>query len=122
MATPPFQVPDRFNASTFFVDRHIAEGRGGKVAFLHEEGELTYAGLQELVNRAGNALRDLGVEPEHRVLCLLLDSPAFLATFWGAIKIGAVPIPINTMMRGQDYLYFLHDSREIGRASCRERV
>ncbi|HEV2055533.1 MAG TPA: benzoate-CoA ligase family protein, partial [Methylomirabilota bacterium] len=111
MATSPFEVPDRFNAATFFVDRHIAEGRGGKVAFLHEEGELTYAGLQELVNRAGNALLGLGVEPEHRVLCLLLDSPAFLATFWGAIKIGAVPIPINTMMRGQDYLYFLNDSR-----------
>src|SRR5712692_818578 len=111
MATPPFEVPDRFNAATFFVDRHIAEGRGAKAAFFHEEGELTYAGLQELVNRAGNALRDLGVEPEHRVLCLLLDSPAFLATFWGAIKIGAVPIPINTMMRSQDYLYFLNDSR-----------
>jgi benzoate-CoA ligase family protein len=111
MATSPFEVPDRFNAATFFMDRHIAEGRGGKVAFLHEGGELTYAGLQELVNRAGNALRGLGVEPEQRVLCLLLDSPAFLATFWGAIKIGAVPIPINTMMRGQDYLYFLNDSR-----------
>jgi len=111
MAMPPFQVPDRFNAATFFVDRHIAEGRGGKVAFFHEEGELTFAGLQELVNRAGNALRGLGVEQEHRVLCLLLDSPAFLATFWGAIKIGAVPIPVNTMMRAQDYLYFLNDSR-----------
>src|SRR5690242_21114545 len=107
MATTPFPVPDRFNAASFFVDRHVVEGRGGKVAFFHEEGELTYAGLQEMVNRAGNALRDLGVELEHRVLLLLLDSPAFLAAFWGAIKIGAVPIPVNTMMRGQDYLYFL---------------
>ena len=111
MVMPPFHVPDRFNAATFFVDRHVTEGRGGQVAFLHEEGELTFAGLQELVNRAGNALRSLGVEQEHRVMCLLLDSPAFLATFWGAIKIGAVPIPINTMMRAQDYLYFLNDSR-----------
>jgi len=111
MAMPPFQVPDRFNAASFFVDRHVAEGRGGQVAFFHEEGELTFAGLQALVNRAGNALRGLGVEQEHRVLCLLLDSPAFLATFWGAIKIGAVPIPTNTMMRAQDYLYFLNDSR-----------
>jgi benzoate-CoA ligase family protein len=111
VAMPPFQVPDRFNAASFFVDRHVAEGRGGEVAFFHEEGELTFAGLQELVNRAGNALRGLGVEQEHRVLCLLLDSPAFLATFWGAIKIGAVPIPTNTMMRAQDYLYFLNDSR-----------
>ena len=111
MATTLFQVPDRFNAAAFFIDRHIAEGRGGKVAFFHEDGGLTFAGLQEMVNHAGNALRDLGVELEHRVLLLLLDSPAFVATFWGAIKIGAVPVPVNTMMRAKDYLYFLDDSR-----------
>jgi benzoate-CoA ligase len=63
------------------------------------------------VNRTGNALLELGVQPEQRVVCLLLDSPAFLGAFWGAIKIGAIPIPVNTMMRGQDYLYFLDDSR-----------
>src|SRR5438552_13444818 len=111
MAAPPFEIPDRFNAASFFVDRHVEEGRGGKTAFFTEDGEITYAQLQEMVNRAGNALRELGVEAEQRVLCLLLDSPAFLATFWGAIKIGAIPIPINTMMRSQDYLYFLNDSR-----------
>jgi len=105
------QVPARFNASSFFVDRHVAEGRGDKVAFFHDGGSLTYRALQELVNRAGNALLDLGVRPEQRVLCLLLDSPEFLATFWGAVKIGAIPIPVNTMMRGDDYLYFLDDSR-----------
>ena len=105
------EVPARFNATTFFVDRHVAEGRGDKVAFFHDEGSLTYAGLQELVNRTGNALLDLGVRPEQRVLCLLLDSPEFLGAFWGAIKIGAIPIPANTMMRADDYLYFLDDSR-----------
>jgi len=105
------EIPARFNAASFFVDRHVAEGRGGKVAFFYEDSTLTYAGLQELVNRAGNALLDLGVRREQRVLCLLLDSPEFLATFWGAIKIGAIPIPVNTMMRGPDYLYFLDDSR-----------
>jgi len=104
-------VPARFNATTFFVDRHVAEGRGDKVAFFHDAGSLTYAGLQELVNRTGNALLDLGVRPEQRVLCLLLDSPEFLGAFWGAIKIGAIPIPANTMMRADDYLYFLDDSR-----------
>ena len=111
MAVSPFEIPDRFNAASFFVDRHVEEGRGGKTALFTEDGEITYAQLQEMVNRAGNALRELGVEAEQRVLCLLLDSPAFLATFWGAIKIGAIPIPINTMMRSQDYLYFLNDSR-----------
>ena len=104
-------VPARFNCAQFFVDRHVDEGRGGKVAFHHEGGTLTYAGLQELVNRTGNALLDLGVQREQRVLCLLLDSPEFVAAFWGAIKIGAIPIPVNTMMRADDYLYFLDDSR-----------
>ncbi len=106
-----FQIPDRFNAATFFVDRHVDEGRGGRVAFQHEGGTLTYGALHELVNRAGNAFRDLGLEREQRVLCLLLDTPEFLAAFWGAIKIGAVPVPVNTMMRAPDYLYFLNDSR-----------
>ena len=105
------EVPARFNAARFYIDRHVAEGRGSRTAFLHEGGALTYAGLQELVDRTGNALLDLGVRPEQRVLCLLLDSPEFLATFWGAIKIGAIPIPVNTMMRAEDYRYFLDDSR-----------
>jgi len=105
------EIPARFNVASFFVDRHVAEGRGDAVAFFYEGATLTYAALQELVNRAGNALLDLGVRREQRVLCLLLDSPEFVATFWGAIKIGAIPIPVNTMMRGPDYLYFLDDSR-----------
>jgi benzoate-CoA ligase len=111
MGAAPFEIPERFNAATFFVDRHVGEGRGGQVAFHHDSGTLTYAGLQALVNRTGNAFRELGLEREQRVLCLLLDSPEFLAAFWGAIKVGAVPVPINTMLRGQDYLYFLNDSR-----------
>jgi benzoate-CoA ligase len=48
---------------------------------------------------------------EQRVLMLCLDAPEFIGTFWGAIKIGAVPIPVNTMLRTADYLYFLEDSR-----------
>jgi benzoate-CoA ligase len=105
------EIPAEFNAARFFVDRHVEEGRGGATAFLHGDGSLTYAALQELVNRVGNALLDLGVQREQRVLLLLLDSPEFVATFWGAMKIGAIPIPVNTMMRGADYRYFLDDSR-----------
>src|SRR5580765_2475766 len=104
-------TPAQFNAARFFVDRHVEEGRGSAPAFHYEDTTLTYGGLQELVNRAGNALLDLGVQREQRVLCLLLDSPEFLASFWGAMKIGAIPIPVNTMMRAQDYRYFLDDSR-----------
>ena len=111
MTTPLVHIPDRFNAASFFVDRNIAEGRGDKIAFFHEDRAVTYRQLQEMVNRVGNALLDLGVEVEQRVLLILMDCPEFVASFFGAIKIGAVPVPVNTMMRAEDYLYFLTDSR-----------
>jgi benzoate-CoA ligase family protein len=104
-------LPAQFNAATWFVDRNVAEGRGAVPAFSYEGRTLTYADVLDLVNRTGNALAEIGVEPEHRVLMLCLDTPEFIGTFWGAIKIGAVPIPTNTLMRTADYLYFLDDSR-----------
>jgi benzoate-CoA ligase family protein len=104
-------LPSQFNAAAYFVDRNLAEGRGAAPAFRYEDRTLTYADVLELVNRTGNALLEIGVEPEHRVLMLCLDAPEFIGTFWGAIKIGAVPIPTNTLMRTADYLYFLNDSR-----------
>jgi benzoate-CoA ligase len=104
-------LPQEFNVATWFVDRNVAEGRGGRPAFLYEDRVLTYADVQDLANRTGNALRDLGVRMEDRVWMLCLDAPEFLGTFWGAIKIGAVPIPTNTLLRAADYVYFLRDSR-----------
>ena len=104
-------LPAQFNVATWFVDRNVAEGRSAVPAFRYEDRTLTYADVQDLVNRTGNALLELGVEAEDRVLMLCLDAPEFIGTFWGAIKIGAVPIPTNTLMRTADYLYFLNDSR-----------
>jgi benzoate-CoA ligase family protein len=104
-------LPAQFNVATWFVDRNVAEGRGAATAFHYENQTHTYAQVQELVNRTGNALLAVGVETENRVLMLCLDAPEFIGTFWGAIKIGAIPIPTNTLMRTADYLYFLNDSR-----------
>src|SRR2546425_1592012 len=104
-------LPAQFNVAAWFVDRNVAEGRGASPAFLFEDRTLTYADVQELVNRTGNALRELGVEMENRVLMLCLDAPEFIGSFWGAIKIGAIPVPVNTLMRTADYRYFLDDSR-----------
>ena len=105
------EVPRSFNATDDLVDRHLREGRGDSVALHTEAGALTYRQVAEMVNRAGNALRAAGVEMENRVLLLLEDSPEFVASFLGAIKIGAVPVPVSTLMRGSDYEYFLDDSR-----------
>ncbi|WP_416224298.1 benzoate-CoA ligase family protein [Thermogemmatispora sp.] len=108
---PTVNVPDQFNAASAFLDANLAQGRGGKVAIYYEDQTFTYAQVAEMANRVGNGLLELGVEMEQRVALLLLDSPQFAAAFFGAIKMGAVPIPMNTMLRPEDYVYMLNDSR-----------
>jgi benzoate-CoA ligase family protein len=105
------QLPNLFNVATHFIDRNIEEGRGPKVAIECGEERVTYQQLYERVNRFGNALKELGVRPEERVGLLLLDTPEFAYCFFGGIKIGAVPIPINTLLKPAEYEYILNDSR-----------
>lgn len=104
-------LPARFNAADYFVDRNIRAGRAKKIAICCGDEQLTYAEVQAGMNRCGNALRSLGVKMENRVALLLLDTPLYPQAFFGAIKIGAVPICLNTLMRPKDYAYFLNDSR-----------
>ncbi len=111
ISSPAAKLPQKFNAASYFVDRHLEEGRGARVAIECGEERVTYAQLAERVNRAGNALRELGVRPEERVLLLLVDTPEFAYAFFGAIKIGAIPVPVNTLLRSPDYEYLLNDSR-----------
>jgi benzoate-CoA ligase family protein len=107
----PIVLPDPFNAAQYFVDRHIAEGRGEKVAIECGDQRVSYRQLFELVNRVGNGLRKLGVRREERVFLLLQDTPEFAACFFGAIKIGAVPVPVNTLLKPMDCEYLLSNSR-----------
>ena len=81
----PEEVPEQFNFATVLLDRHLAAGRGGQMALWGPAGNLTYEQLYHLANRAGNALRALGLKPEQRVLLLLRDSPEFIATYLGAM-------------------------------------
>jgi benzoate-CoA ligase family protein len=104
-------LPDQFNAATYFIDRHLDQGRGEKVAIEAGDARVTYRQLGEKVNRFGNALRQLGARIEERVLLLLLDSPEFAFSFFGAIKIGAVPVPVNTLLKAADHQYILNNSR-----------
>jgi 4-hydroxybenzoate-CoA ligase len=111
MTAAALGVPETFNAATYFVDRHVHEGRGAAVAIECGDERVTYAELRERVNRFGSALRSrFDVRPEERVVLLLVDGPAFAYGFFGAIKIGAVPIPTNTLWKAADYRYLLNDS------------
>jgi benzoate-CoA ligase family protein len=100
-----------FNATAFFVDRHLAEGRASQVAHRAAGRPLTWAEIAGAADRWGNALGDLGVEIENRVLLVLDDSPAFVAVFWGTVKVGAVAVPVNPLMAADEYEFLLNDSR-----------
>jgi acyl-coenzyme A synthetase/AMP-(fatty) acid ligase len=105
-------LPRRYNAAADLLDGNLEAGRGDRTAIRTTGGaELTYTEVAASANRAGNALRELGVEMENRVLMAVLDSSEFAATFFGAIKIGAVPIPVNTNLKPADYARLLDDSR-----------
>jgi benzoate-CoA ligase len=108
---PPIVLPDEFNAAVHFVDRHMREGRSEKTAIECGNIRVTYGELFANVNRLGNGLKSLGVRMEERVLLLLPDVPEFAISFFGAIKIGAVPVPVNTLLKSRDYLYLLNNSR-----------
>lgn len=102
---------DHYNATTDLLDGHLEQGRSHKVAIRTQAGDWTYADVAASANRAGNSFRELGVEVENRVLMAVLDSPEFAAAFFGTIKLGAVPVPVNTNLSSDEYAYLLNDSR-----------
>lgn len=107
------EIPERLNAATEFLDAHVDAGRGDRTAihYVADGSRYSYAEVLAASNRTGNALLDLGVDPEQRVAMLQLDTPEFPAVFFGAIKAGIVPVPFNTLLQPEDYLYLLQDSR-----------
>ena len=101
------------NAASYFVDRHVEEGRGGKVAF-REYGSgrnLTYGDLAGTSGRVATALAQHGIVPEQRVAMLVLDTIEFPQIFWGALKAGVIPVPLNTLLATSVYDAILRDSR-----------
>lgn len=105
------ELPERLNAAAIFVDRHLQQGRADKAAILCNDETITYRDLYEGVNRLGNALFGLGIRMEERVAIIMPDCPECVYAFFGAIKIGAVAIPMNTLLMPTDYEYLLNDSR-----------
>jgi benzoate-CoA ligase family protein len=114
-----------FNLSAILVDAHLAAGNGDRPAIRYEGATLSYRDISRLVARAGAALRSLGVDMEDRVALLLPDSPEFVATFLGAIRIGAVPVTLSTYLTSDDYAELLGDCRAcvlVAHASVMPRI
>jgi benzoate-CoA ligase family protein len=100
-----------FNLATWFVDRHLEEARGDRTALICDDRQVTYEELAALVNRTGHVLRDLGVRQEERVLLALSDGVEFVASWYGAQKIGAVTAEVYTFLPAKDLAYYLDYTR-----------
>lgn len=100
-----------FNVAVPFIDRHVREGRGSRVALRYRTVEITYAQLAENVNRAGNALLKLGLAPGDRLVMAAIDDPMFFYVFWGAIKAGIIPIAASTFLKAAEYRYLIADAK-----------
>jgi benzoate-CoA ligase len=104
-------IPREYNAAVDLIGRNLAAGRGGKTAYIDDNGTCTYAQLAERVDRAANALLSMGIRREERIAIAMVDSVDWVALFLGAIKVGIVPVALNTLLTPADYEYQLKDSR-----------
>ena len=103
-------LPDRYNVGADLLDRNL-KARSGKVAIHSAAGDVTYGDLSRLSCGAARLLVDHGVRREERVLIVAYDSPGWVAAFLGAIRIGAVPVPVNPLLqRSEDYDHYIEDS------------
>jgi benzoate-CoA ligase family protein len=105
------QFPERFNMADYFLYHNLEEGRENKVCLYFEDQTYTYGETARRSNRAGNALRELGVEIEDRVLIVLPDCPEFVWSWFGAARIGAVITMVNPLLPAEDYKYYLDYTR-----------
>ncbi len=109
---PTWPLPSgAYNAAVDMVDRNVKEGFGDKLAFVDPQSSLTYRQLQDQCNRFANVLRRLGIGRERRIVLIMLDTVDMPAVFWGAIKAGVVPIPLNTLLPPETWRYMIDDSR-----------
>ena len=105
------EFPERFNMSDYFLYHNVEEGREGKVCLYFREEQYTYGDAVRRSNRAGNALRELGMHTEDRVLIALPDCPEFAWTWFGAARAGGVLTMVNPLLPAADYKYYLEYTR-----------
>jgi acetyl-CoA synthetase len=88
----------KVNVAYEAIDRHVAEGRGDKIALLYSDDtrseSYTFAQLQNLTNRFGNILRKYGIKKGDRVFIFMPRSPELYVAVLGALKIGAIVGPL----------------------------
>ncbi|MFN2596795.1 MAG: benzoate-CoA ligase family protein, partial [Pyrinomonadaceae bacterium] len=108
---PNVEFPERFRMSDYFLYHNVEEGRENKTCLYYGDETFTYADAVRMSNRAGGALRELGLGVEDRVLIALPDCPEFVWTWFGANRAGGVITMVNPLLPSEDYRYYLEYTR-----------
>jgi len=103
-------TPDELNLADFLLDRHVREGRGDNPAIKFMDQTVSYAQLQEMVNKFGNALKEVGVEPQDRVGIRLVNSIQALVAIFAIEKIGAIPVPTSPLWSGEEVAFVANNA------------
>ncbi len=107
---PEFNYPDELNAAVELLDRNVAEGRGDRPAIYYKDLVIPYGELLAGVNKMGNALRKLGIQPGDRVMMRFPNTPTAVAVWLATLKIGGVAVMIMTMLRSREISYRANDA------------
>ena len=105
------EFPRNYNAAVDLLDSNVENGLGGKTAFIDSKGSITYSELKEASCQAANLLGGMHTGRESRIAMLMLDTTDFPILFWGAIRAGVIPVPLNTLLSSSQYEYILSDAR-----------
>jgi acyl-coenzyme A synthetase/AMP-(fatty) acid ligase len=106
-------IPEKLNMARLIVDYWAEHGRGEDVAIYYEDQKITYQALKELTDSFANALHKLGVSKGDRYLIRTPNQPEYQISFLGGQKIGAAPIPTNTMLREYELEHIINNSEAV---------
>jgi 2-aminobenzoate-CoA ligase len=107
---PEVRLPQKINLGTFFLDRHVDNGNGSKVAILYQDKKITFSEIQKEVNRLANAMVKLGLEKNDRVMLRMPNRPEFIVACLACWKIGAIPVLVNHLLRADAIVFRENDS------------
>ncbi len=98
-----------FNFAQYLLDRN--RDHGARLAFVDDQGTLSYSALAQRIQAVAGALQAAGVRREERVFVLMHDGIDWPCAFLGALYAGSVPVAANTLLKAEDYAYMLAKSR-----------
>jgi benzoate-CoA ligase len=104
------EIPDWMDPVEALIGRHLGTSSEHKPALVADGESVTYGELNRLIDRHAGALAGAGLAPERRMLLFGTDSLDYVATWLGAVRLGAIPAVVSDLYKQKELLYFITDT------------